>query len=507
MAINKNYIILLGFVIIGLFLPLGFVPLFDLDEGAFSEATREMLVGKDYITTYLNGELRFDKPILIYWLQLMSVKIFGLNEFAVRFPSALAGAFWVLLVYAFTKKHLEDKNTAFKAALFMIASLQIMLISKAAIADALLNLWLTATMFAMYEFFKTKENKYLYLVFLFAGFGMLTKGPVAVMIPLVVGFIYCVFKKEYRFYFTSLFNIKAIALFLVICMPWYIAEYMAQGQLFIDGFFLKHNVGRFSDAMEKHAGPIYYFIPVLLLGFVPFSAYIFKAFKGIVGDFKNDITLYLWIWFIFVFIFFSLSSTKLPHYVIYGYTPLFILIARFTFNKKIWVFIPWFVFAFLMIALFIAMPFGEDLAKDTFSKALLAEADLSFVFLLFFLLTLGLSFYIIKKQWEEKNIVLALGAFAIIGFNYIVLPAFGSVLQQPIKDLALYAKKNEMTPVIYGVNTPSFNFYLEKVLERRAPNIGEIAYTKIQKFKKINKDKSYEVVKQRGAYLLVKKVK
>ena len=68
---------------------LGLMPLFDLDEGAFSSATMEMLQRGDYITTYMGGELRFDKPIFIYWLQALSVSGFGLNEFALRLPSAL----------------------------------------------------------------------------------------------------------------------------------------------------------------------------------------------------------------------------------------------------------------------------------------------------------------------------------------------------------------------------------------------------------------------------------
>lgn len=117
---TPNYLYLLfGFILISSFIPLGLTPLFDLDEGAFSEATREMLIGKDYITTYLNGELRFDKPILIYWLQLLSVKIFGINEFAFRLPSAIAASLWAIVVYLFTSKFL-DKKKGFFAALFLI---------------------------------------------------------------------------------------------------------------------------------------------------------------------------------------------------------------------------------------------------------------------------------------------------------------------------------------------------------------------------------------------------
>jgi len=154
---KKAIPILLFFILIAFFIPLSLAPLFDLDEGAFSEATREMLVGKDYITTYLNGELRFDKPILIYWFQLLSVKTFGLNEFALRFPSAIAGAFWAGGIYLFSKK-LFNTKIAFFATLFMISSLQINMIAKASIADSLLNLCIALSMFGIYLFFHNSSN-------------------------------------------------------------------------------------------------------------------------------------------------------------------------------------------------------------------------------------------------------------------------------------------------------------------------------------------------------------
>ena len=110
-------IALIFVVLVSFFLPLGMVPLFNLDEGAFSEATREMLLNHNFITTYLNGDLRFDKPILIYWFQAISVSIFGLNEFALRLPSAIAGALWVYSIWWFTKKYFDEK-VAFLASVF-----------------------------------------------------------------------------------------------------------------------------------------------------------------------------------------------------------------------------------------------------------------------------------------------------------------------------------------------------------------------------------------------------
>ena len=124
------YLVLFIALALSFFATLGMLPLFDLDEGAFSEATREMLESGNYLTTYLNGELRFDKPILIYWLQAVSVKLFGLNEFAMRFPSALAASFWVIATFIFVKKQ-SDIQKAFLSAFFMLCSLQITIIAKA----------------------------------------------------------------------------------------------------------------------------------------------------------------------------------------------------------------------------------------------------------------------------------------------------------------------------------------------------------------------------------------
>ncbi|MCF6201448.1 MAG: glycosyltransferase family 39 protein, partial [Hydrogenimonas sp.] len=307
-------------IFLSFYFNLGSVPLFDLDEGAFSEATREMLLSGDYITTYLGGELRFDKPILIYWLQALSVKLFGLNEFALRLPSALAATFWAIILYSFSKK-VFDSKVALLSTIFMISSLQITVVAKAAIADALLNMWIAASMFSILIYIKRGEKRWLYIAFAAIGFGMLTKGPVAVMIPVAVTFIYFAIKRDLMIWFRSIFNPIGIAIFLAIALPWYFLEYQDQGMKFIEGFFLKHNISRFENSFEGHSGSIFYYIPVLLVGLMPFSGILLASLAHIKRWIEEDMTLFLVIWFAFVFIFFSLSGTKLPHYVIYGYTP------------------------------------------------------------------------------------------------------------------------------------------------------------------------------------------
>lgn len=499
-------LILLVLVIAAFFVPLPFAPLFDLDEGAFSEATREMLVGKDYITTYLNGELRFDKPILIYWFQLVSVKLFGLNEFALRLPSALAGTLWALVIYIFTKDHF-GRNQAFFAVLFMVAALQVNMIAKAAIADALLNLFVALSMFHIYRFYEAREKRYLYFAFLFIGLGALTKGPVAILIPLAVSFLFFAYKRELKVWVRGVFNPLGILIFAAVALPWYVAEYMAQGQAFIDGFFFKHNVGRFGNSMEGHSGSLVYYIPVLIVGMMPFSYFALKALGSVKRFFREDLHLFLFLWFAFVFVFFSLSGTKLPHYVIYGYTPLFILSAvRLTESfKKAWLLVP-------LILLLTVLLFLPDIAlalqgsiKDKLAVVLIEQAmdvfDLQYRLLLLCIIILTTVPFLVRIA---KEYLLILVAFVmVVTVNYIVIPTYGKLVQLPVKEAALLAKDRGYQGIImHKINMPSFNVYYEGLVSRGAtPGPGDIVFTKITK---LHEFASYRTLYRKNGFILLK---
>jgi 4-amino-4-deoxy-L-arabinose transferase-like glycosyltransferase len=436
----------LFFSLFALLLPIGNVPLFDLDEGAFSEATREMLLNKNFLTTYLNGELRFDKPILIYWFQALSVSIFGLNEFALRIPSVIFSLLWLSAIYLFTNRYFNEKTALYTSIIFL-SSLQINIITKAATADALLNMFIVLSMFSFYHYFKTKNINYLYYTFTFIGFGVLTKGPIAILVPFACTFIFLLIKKEFLFWIKSVFNIKGLLIFLVIALPWYILEYLDQGQLFIDGFFLKHNLSRFNSAFEGHSGTYLYFIPVLVFGLLPFSTLVIKTLTKIKTYLNNDINLFLFIWFIFVFIFFSFSNTKLPHYIIYGYTPLFILMG---------------------------IVFNEYLKQEN-KKVFLVL----FLPLLFFLTSF----------------------IFVISVNYIIVPVVGKIQQEPIKNIALYAKENKLKINMYKMNNPSFNLYSQSLVRKGAPKKGEYILTKKIYLKDFNK---YTTIKEEMGIVLIK---
>ena len=178
--------LVLAALLLGLFFRLGAFPLFDVDEGAFGEATREMLERGDYVSTWLNGQPRFDKPILAYWMQAASVRLLGPDEFALRLPSALAACAWVGAILAFGRQVL-DRTGGYTAAFIAATTAGLTVIGRGAIADALLNLFLALAMFDLYRVFAgdggAGEARARRRAFLWMGLGLLTKGPVALLVP------------------------------------------------------------------------------------------------------------------------------------------------------------------------------------------------------------------------------------------------------------------------------------------------------------------------------------
>ncbi len=495
----RNKALLAFFIFLSFFATLGYYPLFNLDEGAFSEATREMLASGDFITTYLNGQLRFDKPILIYWLQAISVKLFGLNEYAVRLPSALAATLWAMAIFIFAKRYLDERK-AFWATLFMVGSLQITIIAKAAIADSLLNLFIATSMFCFFIYTQTRQKRALYATFALIALGTLTKGPIAIMIPFVISLLFL--RKELLFWLKSILDPIGIAIFLAIAAPWYIAEYIAQGDKFIQGFILKHNIGRFSSAMEGHRGTILYYIPVLLVGLLPFTSIAIKAFVRIKEWFATPLQSYLGLWFLFVFLFFSLSSTKLPHYIVYGYTPLFILMALFfeRIRSGFLLVLPFLLFSLLMLSLpFLKPLIVEHLKPHSYEKAVVAALHFPWSYTLFFVSSTLVALFAMKLSKERATLLMAF--LTLVGVNLFIAKVYANAAEEPIKRAALFAKKHHLQVVMDGINTPSFSFYRQAITPKRKPKAGEVVLTKKSHLQKYG---NYAILYEKNGIVLAK---
>ena len=312
---------------IGLFHGLGTIPLFDVDEGAFGEATREMLARGDYVSTWLNDRPRFDKPILIYWLQALSVLAFGLDEFALRLPSALAATAWVAATFAFTRG-VVDRDAAPAAAFIAATSAGVIAIGRAATADALLNLFLALAMFDVYRELVDPCPRWRRRAFLWIALGVLTKGPVALLVPGGASLLaFCLLGRGARWWRAAR-DPAGWLILLGIAGPWYALEYARHGDAFVAGFLMRHNVERFLVPLQGHAGGPWYYVPALLALVLPYTGLLLATLPDLRRPRAPPLDTLLWCWFLFVAAFFTLAGTKLPHYLLYGATPLFILMAR-----------------------------------------------------------------------------------------------------------------------------------------------------------------------------------
>lgn len=478
------YLLLALALFTGFFYQLDAVPLFDLDEGAFSQATREMFLRDDFLSTYLNGQPRYDKPILIYWLQAASVALLGPSEGAFRMPSALAASAWTLLLLGFTHRVVNSRQGLY-AAILLASSLAVTVIGKAATADALLNMLLAGSVLALYLYLREGRRIWLYAAALAMGLGFLTKGPVAVAIPAGVSLLYCASRGEWRVWLGLLAEGRAWMLFLIIAAPWYLLQFLREGDGFLQGFFLRHNLDRLQQPLDGHGGGWWYYMPVLLVAVLPHTTLLLRTLAHAREQWRTPLGRYLLLWFGLVFLLFSLAATKLPHYLLYGCSGLFVLMAaeldRQESGPASWLLLPQALVLLLLLVLPGALTLVMPRVKDALVQAQLAGLDFPPAYYLLLLALLALTGYFMRERHIPIALKLLLsGVLLSAVLSALVLPAVAAVRQQPVKAAGLLAGAEPGAPplVMWRLNLPSFSVYSGRIVERREPRPGDLVLTR-----------------------------
>ena len=496
---------------------LGAAPLFDVDEGAFAEATRELTVGHDWGSTTLNGVDRFDKPILIYWFQAISLKIFGLNEFAVRLPSALCAFLWCLALGHFAWRRFGPP-VAIAAAGILATSLGPMLIGRAATADSLLNLLLTIATLDLWRHLENGRDWPRRRAFAWVGLGLLAKGPVALLIPAAAAGLWLASNRDRSRLQRLVSDPVAWALMVCISLPWYIYAVARHGMAFINGFLLHHNLERFTGSLEGHAGSLFYYLEILPVAMMPWTPLLVPIAMRLRARWHEPLGRFMLLWLGFVVVFFSLSGTKLPHYVLYGFTPLMLLAAQELVTVKLPVRIALCATIIAVVALGAASPWiAASLAASTqepLYHALLSTAPPAswvWVSVPVCLLVFALVIWVPNVRHyltEADGAVFA----ALLGAGWMVLavlPWWGNTVQDPIRTLARTVPIAQMTlldrqrVVQWRLHQPSIAFYLNQSVPRADPVGGDWAFTRIDRVTPGELEK-LEVVQQVRGYALVR---
>ncbi len=315
---DRRFWILLLLSLLLLVLPNGLYYAFDKDEPKYLEAAWEMVKSGDYITPYYNYQLRFDKPILIYWLIALGYKLFGVNEFSGRLFPSLCGVLTVLLLYWWIKR-LKGEKFAFVSSLILLTSLDFIVMSSVAMPDVALTLFISATLISFFTGYKEGKRNYYNLAFLFAGLATLTKGPVGLVLPGLIAVIFLIFQRSLIKTLKEIPWATGIGLYLLVVFPWYGAVFLKHGKEFFMDFIVFHNIHRFTGKIPGHPTQWWYYLVNYFWLYFPWSLIFPFAVIRLLKDkevITEEILTFSTVWFFTVFAFFQIAHTKLAHYLL-----------------------------------------------------------------------------------------------------------------------------------------------------------------------------------------------
>lgn len=452
---RRFFWLILGLSLVLLIPGLGLAPLWIYDEVRNAQCAREMFENNEWIVPTFNGKLRTLKPPLHYYFMFAGFEMFGINEWGARFFSAICGVFTIMISFVFIQRYSSTRH-AFITCLALLSSTHFLFQFRMSVPDPYLILLNTISVFTAYAFFKENKLSWLLISALCFGLAILAKGPVALVLPAAGIIIWLIWEARWR----ELFNwriLLAAVVMLLVAAPWYILVHNATGGEWTKGFFLQHNVGRFSEPMEGHGG-IFLVVPLfVLLGMLPSSVFVGEALKNFRRRFSNSLMrLSLSVVLVFL-LFYSISGTKLPNYPMPCYPFLAILLGyvinKGLYEEKIVKIYPFLILLFLNIALPVAAYFGLKNEENTKGYEDLAAA--------MFILTLAAMtavYFMMRKHFRRALIAVAslYLVFHLLFFNWLYPVIYR---QNPMTKTIEMVKKYESV-VAYQFFHPSFTYYL-----------------------------------------------
>jgi len=376
---TKPWMILCVVAVVVLFWNLGNSRFWDQDEGYYASVAAEMFDRGDWVVPTFNQELFAHKPPMMYWGMLVGFEMFGRNELGARWMSAIFGTLTVLLTY-WLGKRLFNPKTGFFAALALTSSLMFTVVARSATADVHLaffvllsiSLWCrdafpsNGTVLSQeYAGLRIRWSTWI-AVYTAMGFAVLSKGPIGVAFPVtILGVVHWwehVSVQLNRFRNTALLSgvnelswsqwlqavlsprnmvasilamrpITALVTITVVAGPWFFAMQRQTDGAFLAEFLGVHHLNRFSQPMDNHSGPFFYYLIACLVGLYPWTAFALPTaiawFKKSDWSDRKRAHLLLSAWVVVYLGVFSVASTKLPNYVIPAYPALALIIGNY----------------------------------------------------------------------------------------------------------------------------------------------------------------------------------
>ena len=451
-----------------LFLGLDASTIWDANEAYYVETPRQMVQSGDYVNPSFNGAPRFNKPVLSYWVVAAFYKVFGVSVWAERVAIAI-GALGIAAAAFVIARVTWSLRAAWIAALVILSAPRVVFFARRIFIDV----WVTMFMSLVLMFFVLAEarpqhrRRYLLLMFAAAGLGVLTKGPVAVVLPALAFGVYLLVERRPRD-ILRMQLIPGALIVLAIVVPWYAMVYAQHGWEYIREFFIGENLERYSDTYGEQARSVFFYIPVLLTELFPWSLFVPVAVAQAFRPANGALPRLLLAWIAVIVLVFTFSSTKQDLYVFPIVAALAALIAGLL-DRAIddeqpaarharWT---WPAVILFMAAFWIALDrvFGAPSSRYFIEGAGIAAG----------LLLAGataVTIYWLRHRWFEAVITLAL---AFVAINYVLvliaLPDFERFKPVAPLSAAARARHPDARVVQYRVALPSMVWYLEKPVE------------------------------------------
>jgi len=400
-----------------LFWNLGNSRFWDQDEGYYASVASEMFSRGDWIVPTFNQELFAHKPPMMYWGMLAGFEVFGRNELGARWMSAFFGTLTVLLTY-WLGKRMFDANTGLLASLALATSLMFTVVARSATADVHLAFFvlLSICIWSRDAFPATGESQSdgrsalrirwstWIAVYAAMGFAVLSKGPIGVAFPVtILGIVHwwervscqwnqhrgmaSISRKQWLMHVLSpremassivaMRPVTAVVAITLIAGPWFLAMQRQTEGAFLSEFLGVHHLNRFSQPMDNHSGPFYYYIIACLVGLYPWTAFALPTaiawLRKSAWNESRRAHLLLSVWVVVYLGVFSMASTKLPNYVIPAYPALALIIGSYFSSweglqspwEKRWLWIGWVGLALIGLVISIGpavftTPFGAN---------------------------------------------------------------------------------------------------------------------------------------------------
>jgi 4-amino-4-deoxy-L-arabinose transferase-like glycosyltransferase len=477
--------------------------LFDRTETETAEVARQMWISGDWITPIFNGIRYFDKPVLLYWLMGLGFQLFGVGEWAVRLPSALFATALILATWQFGRIQLGPRIALF-AATMLLANPFVFGLGRTGVTDMGLAFFVATGLYCWYSSYASGQQLGYLLCAAFLAGGVLIKGPIALLLPgLIIG-IFLIYTGRLKAVMTTMPWVRGIGIIAAITLPWYLLVTQANGRIFLDKFFIHHNVDRFLNVVDNQPGPWYYYLLFTPAGFFPWIVFLFIAlFRWGKWEWMRprywqsrsiaaQLPLFMGLWFVIVTVFLSTASTKLPHYIMPALPALAFLCAQAWEaeseqggkSTRLGLGFIAIVLMFLGVGFLVALGFINDPALPELRSRVEATGSPWILAGTCFLAAFAniLAGIRLQLQWAWGC---ALGAFCLIfsAATNLLMPALETQVHAPLLDMANTLHKEVRPgdqPATLGVYAPSLNFYGQinriPVYEKRSQIVYQLTH-------------------------------